>query len=1000
MKYIKWIFGIMLGAVLLYLIMGQIFLPKDAPSSNYHCEEFAAKWNMVENDGTRTPVTIPGKCKVKRGEKAVIETILPSEIENDTYLCFHSGRQDIRLYVDGILREEYSTEKTRLFGQDSPAAYVFLGLRQGDAGKVLRVESQTDSSYSGIFYTVYEGTQMGIWYHFFSQYGTELIVAFLTMVLGIISIVASMVLRLFYHRKVELEYLGWGIFMAAIWLITNSLFRQIIFSNISSVSDITFMVIMILPISFMLYLNAVQKERYEKIYTTMCSIVMITFLFSVICHMTRWIDFEGTFTYVAIVCFMCILTIIILLFVDIWKGYIREYIFVALGVLGAILAASVQIIMYFQKTALFTGVVLALGLIILLIFSVINTVKDIIMIEGERQRALFSSESKGRFLANMSHEIRTPINAVLGMDAMILRESREQHIREYALDIQNAGQSLLAIINDILDFSKIESGKMELQSVEYDFSSVIHDIVNMISIKAEVKELEVKLSLDEQLPSRLYGDDVRLRQILVNLLNNAVKYTEKGSVSLSISGRIEDEIATLRFEVEDTGIGIKEEDIVKLTKEFERIEEERNRNIEGTGLGMSITTQLLELMGSKLEMESVYGKGSKFSFELEQKIMDAEPIGNLEERIRKQALEYEHSVTFIAPEVQVLVVDDNAVNRRVFVSLLKETEARVEEAGSGEECLDMVFAKRYDIIFLDHMMPGMDGVETLHRMKEMKSYPCENVPVIALTANAIAGAREMYLAEGFDNYISKPINPNKLEAMLMEYLPEEKVTYVDKKSDWTMEEISQERFPDTEGIDWEYAMFHMKNEDVLEQTVCDFYEMVETEADELTKYYQQIVDNVDIEESIKQYRVKVHAMKSSAAMIGAIPLSGVAKMLEFAAIDGKLDIIQYMTPLFLEEWRGSKDKLYSFAKMQEDGEGEKLKPDAWMISELLRMLQEAMEEMDIDTADEIVNQLRKYDLPQEMSREMDKLFGAVTNLNNEGVTEQVEIIKHQVIEME
>ena len=330
---------------------------------------------------------------------------------------------------------------------------------------------------------------------------------------------------------------------------------------------------------------------------------------------------------------------------------------------AALLLYFVLIVMYFQRTSLFTGVTLALGLICLLVFSVINTVREILYMEREKQQALSASEAKGRFLANMSHEIRTPINAVLGMDAIILRESKESRIREYAMDIQNAGQSLLALINDILDISKIESGKMELVPVEYDFSSLVHDIVNMISMKAEAKELAVELEVEESLPSRLWGDDVRIHQVLINLLNNAVKYTEEGKVTLTIGGEVHENKVLLQFAVEDTGIGIREENLSKLFAEFERIEESRNRNVEGTGLGMSITTQLLGMMGSRLQVESEYGKGSRFYFELEQRIVDGEPVGNLEERIRKQAREYSHTVEFTAPDATVLLVDDNAVKQ-------------------------------------------------------------------------------------------------------------------------------------------------------------------------------------------------------------------------------------------------------------------------------------------------------------------------------------------------
>ena len=265
----------------------------------------------------------------------------------------------------------------------------------------------------------------------------------------------------------------------------------------------------------------------------------------------------------------------------------------------------------------------------------------------------------------MSHEIRTPINAVLGMDEMILRESTEQNIKDYAMDIHMAGQTLLSLINDILDFSKIESGKMEIVPVEYDISSLIHDLTNMALQRAKAKQLALEVEVDQNIPSRLFGDDVRIRQILTNLLTNAVKYTHEGTVWLRIRGRSADNAVKLYFEVEDTGIGIKEEDLPKLSSEFERIEEEKNRNIEGTGLGLNITMKLLSLLGGKLTVESAYGKGSKFSFELEQEIVDQTPIGDFELRVRQIAENYSYSAKFCAPDAKILVVDDNAVNRKV-----------------------------------------------------------------------------------------------------------------------------------------------------------------------------------------------------------------------------------------------------------------------------------------------------------------------------------------------
>jgi len=987
-KYINWLCAILLFTVFSYFIFGEWLLPSDELDDTYVCTEYSGKWERITDAGIREPAEVPGKCMADRNEIVVVETKLPKKIEVGNYLCFRSAKQDMRFYIDGKLRREYSTKESRLFGRMSAVAYIFLEIRGEDAGKTLRVETQTDSSYSGIFYTVYYGNPMGVWNHFFKQFGLELVVAFVTLILSIIAIIGSVTLRFCYHRKVALEYLGWGILVAAVWLITNSTFRQLIFPNLSIINDITFLMIMLLSLPYLLYMNEIQKGRYSRIYQVMESIIIINFFICSGLHITGICDFTDTIAYVSVFCILSIILMVTTILLDLQRGTVWEYTFVAIGMFGVCLAAFVQIIIYFQRINLFNGVILAIGLIFLLFFSTISTIQEIMVMDREKQQAMQASESKGRFLANMSHEIRTPIHAVLGMDAMILRESREARIREYALDIQNAGQTLLSLINDILDLSKIESGKLEILPVEYDFSSLIHDVVNMIGMKARDKGLALNLSVDKELPSRLWGDDVRIRQILVNLMNNAVKYTETGSVALTVNAVICGDTANLTFRVEDTGIGIREEDIEKLYHEFERIEEQRNRKIEGTGLGMNITIQLLERMGSSLKVESVYGKGSTFSFTLEQKIMDYEPIGDLEQRIKNQAGTYSYQAMFTAPEARVLIVDDNAVNRRVFVNLLKATQIQVEEAVGGEECLELVRKKAYDLIFLDHMMPDLDGIVVLHKMEEWEDYPCQSTPVIALTANAVSGAREMYLGEGFQGFLSKPVNPEKLEKMIMEILPEEKVNYGESEPAFSGQEAKEETgenaLPELEGIDWNYAQLYCRDAAVLKDTVNYFYQTMETEAAKLEHFLAVLGQSKETDsEALSQFRIQVHSMKNSAAMIGAVSLAGVARMLEYAARDGKIDVIEKLTPVFGQEWKKMKEVLQSVAD-KESPEKKKEEPDYELTKELLHLLRNAMEEMDVDTADEIIKQLKRFAYPDSiMTDVMENLCLAVANLDEE-----------------
>ena len=614
--------------------------------------------------------------------------------------------------------------------------------------------------------------------------------------------------------------------------------------------------------------------------------------------------------------------------------------------------------------------------------------------EEARYEAEKANQAKSHFLANMSHEIRTPINAVLGLDTMILRESREEQIRRYALNIQTAGQSLLSIINDILDLSKIESGKMEIIPVDYDVASLINDVSNMIIPKVEAKELTFDLNIDSSIPCRLFGDDVRIRQILVNLLTNAVKYTEEGTVTLTVACERTEEDAVLICSVKDTGIGIAQEDLDKLFQEFVRIEEKRNRNIEGTGLGINIVVSLLNLMDSRLEVESEYGKGSDFKFAVRQKIMNAEPIGDLEKRIREHAVEYEYKTGFTIPDVEILVVDDNEMNRYVFSSLLKDLECRIDEADSGMRCLELVKDKKYDIIFMDHMMPEMDGVETFHRLREMTESPNIDTPVIVLTANAITGAREKYLEEGFDDFLTKPVVPEKLEKLISDIIPKERQKPGRAKPAGEALETkeSADELPAVEGVDWDYALMKLKKVELLMNVVSDFRLTAPSELKALKGMYEKILSDSS-DEAYNDYRIRVHAMKNTAAMCGGMQASALARTLEYAARDIDKDTLVSVMPVFEREWTQLKERFDdsfagtenkdSAAEGSADAPVPEEKPviDRDLFIQYLSNLDSAMEDVDTDTADAVMEELSQYHFEGEEKELLEQLAVAVRNLD-------------------
>ena len=510
------------------------------------------------------------------------------------------------------------------------------------------------------------------------------------------------------------------------------------------------------------------------------------------------------------------------------------------------------------------------------------------VVEAKCEEARRATRTKSEFLSNMSHEIRTPINAVLGMNEMILRESNDSNIIEYATNVASSGKMLLSIINDILDFSKIESGRMEIIPVEYQVSAVINDLINMIRPRLDEKDLKFDIEVNEKLPNYLYGDEVRIRQIVTNLLTNAVKYTDYGSVTLAVrfEEKEENEI-NLIIDVRDTGRGIKGADINHLFDAFMRMDEKMNRNIEGTGLGLSITKNFVDMMGGVLSVDSVYGGGSTFTVTIPQRVIKDEPIGDFKKQYQTGVKNKSHyHESFVAPDARILVVDDNEMNLKVVIGLLKQTHVQVATATGGKQCLEMLREGSYDILFLDHMMPGMDGLATLRRIKAERLD--KDMPVIALTANAVSGAREMYKDYGFADYLSKPISGRELEKLLYMLLPEDKVLTTEQ-ADLSKEIIYSGL------IDSALGMKYCMNDKALYKEVLGiFKEQADKQMTMLSQMFQ--------EKDWDNYAILVHSIKTNALNIGAGELADMAKEQEMTARAGMEDALSEGFQDFLDKY--------------------------------------------------------------------------------------------------
>jgi len=573
------------------------------------------------------------------------------------------------------------------------------------------------------------------------------------------------------------------------------------------------------------------------------------------------------------------------------------------------------------------------------------------VIDEQTKEANAANKAKSTFLANMSHEVRTPINAILGMDEMIIRESNDEQIVEYATNIKQAGKSLLAQVNGILDYSKLEEGKMEIFDVEYDLATMVNTLITSSSTRAKSKGLNFKVNIDENLPMTLLGDDVRLGQIIANLLTNAVKYTEAGEVGLSMVEKGRDDSAVeIEVTVKDTGKGIPEDEIENLYVSFKRIDEEHNRNIEGTGLGIPIVIELLHLMGSELEVKSTYGVGSAFSFVIKQGIVNNEPIGDYKKRIKRSYRRRNKYAFPSMPKAEILVVDDYEMNLMVAKNLMKVYDFVPDVVQSGREAITRAEEKEYDVIFMDHMMPDLDGLQTLDILKE-HGYLGSRTKVIALTANAIAGAKEYYISKGFDDYLTKPIDAEALEDMLLKYMPKKKIlkkAISDVKHDRTL----------------------ISNDDERQALIKIFVSTIDESAKKLDEFKEK--------SDIKNYTIKVHGLKSTARLIGEMSISKKAEALEKAGNAGDWDYIETHHKELIDEYLSIRNTYEGQKSAKKPLDESDLKDALYSIIEMANVC-------DFTSTEMVLNTLADYEMPEGLDEKLKEIRALLDKLDYEAV---------------
>ena len=835
---------------------------------------------------------------VQEGENSeiTISATLPQNITDNEYLYFDT-RRDVTVFINGELRKDFIEKRdVNMPGGVFRRFYVMVPLKREDSGSDIIIVRHSVADIDREVPEIFIGTPSASFDYLFDKMGHMFVLSFIVLIFSFVSFVVSIVLRLMFRTKIDMMYGALSIFVIAAWLITDSMLFPFVFGVYHVNGMISFMLCLTIPLPLIEYLTSIQRERYSRIMSIIMIVSIINAIIWPLLHFTGIVPYYNMIDAAnAVLVFLAIAGLAVLI-IDAVRGNTVSYHYTFIGFIGFLVGCLIELTCVILEVSFVKEYIfMVAGLAFLLTFIVIQQVHDLRMINKEKQHAIDISEAKTRFLASMSHEIRTPINAILGMNEMILRENNDKAVEEYSRNIKTSGNMLLMLVNDVLDFTKIESGKMEIKDADFLMSDMLYDVISLINERVEEKNLELKVEIGEDVPDKLISDEFRIRQILINLLNNAVKYTEKGSVTLKVGGNNLDDKFSLNLLVKDTGKGIRKEDQEFLFDAFSRADVKTNANIEGTGLGLAIVKSIVDSMNGEVGVESEYGSGSEFWVKLPVRFEEGEILEKdfMEKKVEQTAVT--PSSSFAAPDAKILAVDDNQSNLTIVKLFLKRNGIVPDLCSSGEKAIELCKEKKYDLILMDHMMPEPDGIEALHIIRKDEASVNKETKIIVLTANAVAGSRKMYLEEGFDEYLTKPIDSSVLEDMVKNMLPKEKV--IESSAEVLSENTGtlKNRLSTIEGLDYDEALSYCGGE---EEMLLEIIGDIAREWPERSERMRKSLEEKDI----KAYKIDAHSIKSSMATIGLKEFSERAKKHEFAARDNDIAFIYGEADSFINEY--------------------------------------------------------------------------------------------------